>query len=70
MDVNPYKAPKEMRYRLRTLLIVWPLYALVLAVYVLLQIEAIRVVRESNEFERAKRAAPQPWRMNVGRRLG
>ena len=48
MDKNRYKAPKEMRYRLRTLLIVWPLTALALAVVVLLQVEAIRVVRESN----------------------
>ena len=59
MDENPYKAPKKMRYRLRTLLIVVPLAALVLTVLMQAQIVAIRVVRESNELDRAKRGGPQ-----------
>ena len=59
MDEKPDKSPNEMRYRLRKLLIDLPLTVLVIVVYVVLQIEAIRVVRESNELERAKRAGQQ-----------
>jgi len=49
-----------MRYRLRTLLIVVPLLASVLAGYAVLQIKAIQVARESAELERAKAAEPNP----------
>jgi hypothetical protein len=42
-----------MRFRLRTLLMVLPLLVAVLAGYVYLQLEAIRVARESAEFQRA-----------------
>jgi hypothetical protein len=46
-----------MRFRLRTLLILAPIVAVVLTAYVFLQIKAIQVTRESNEFERARDAA-------------
>ena len=46
-----------MRYRLRTLLIALPLIVVVAVGYVYAQLEAIRVARESAEFERANAAA-------------
>ena len=45
-----------MRYRLRTLLIAAPVVAMVLGGYVVLQLEAIRVAKESAEAERANKA--------------
>jgi hypothetical protein len=53
-----------MRYRLRTLLIALPVIAVVLAGYLVLQLEAIRVAKESAEFERARDAAARSENSN------